>query len=156
MFQRPEVFFYPVPPLSLRAQKACNYGRLSRLAALANSQDLLGRSVEELNCTWTRMKAISNGATQAPGAGTSPHFWMCTLGGQDLALEQVWPIIQVAIGCSSAVGNKYLVNLRSAMSSAGIPDPSGHASPCKPGKGNVCMKTHRNWVITEILMSCHA
>lgn len=43
------------------------------------------------------------------------------------------------------------------MSSASTLTPvSGHTSLCKPGKGNICMKTHRNWMITEILMSCHA
>lgn len=103
-------FFYPVPPLSLWAQKACNYGQFSRMAAFANSQDLLGHRVEELDCTWTRMKAISYGATQPPRAGTSPHFWMCTLGSQDLALEQACPMIAAVISHSSAVGNRHPVN----------------------------------------------
>lgn len=42
-------------------------------------------------------------------------------------------------------------SVRTSMSSASSPNSSGHAFLYKPGKGNVCMKTPRNWVIKGIL-----
>lgn len=38
-----------------------------------------------------------------------------------------------------------------SMSSASTPNSSGHVFPCKPGKGNICMKNPRSRVITVIL-----
>lgn len=51
-------------------------------------------------------------------AGSSPHFWMCRLGSQDLALEQACPMIPAVIRCSWSAGSRPSESICTSVSSA--------------------------------------